>query len=71
MATLLIATLTWNGVATLFPVVGSLIASYAMRYLRGAALRLAMVAVSALWMVNAIAFDSWWQMAANGLAGGA
>jgi hypothetical protein len=71
MATLLIAAATWTGAATLFPVIGSLIASYAMLYLRGAALRWSMVAVSALWMVNAITFDSLWQIAANGLAGGA
>jgi hypothetical protein len=68
-ATLGIATLTWNGAGTLFPVAGSLVASYAMLYMRGAALRWAMVAVSALWMVNAVAFDAWWQIAANGLAG--
>jgi hypothetical protein len=68
-ATLGIATLTWNGAGTLFPVAGSLVASYAMLYMRGAALRWAMIAVSALWMVNAVAFDAWWQIAANGLAG--
>lgn len=68
-ATLSIATLTWNGVGTLFPVAGSLVASYAMLYMRGAALRWAMVGVSALWMVNAVAFNAWWQIAANGLAG--
>jgi hypothetical protein len=68
-ATLSIATLTWSGAGTLFPVVGSLIASYAMLYLRGPELRWAMVLVSAFWMVNAIAFDAWWQIAANGLAG--
>ncbi len=70
-ATLLLAALTWNGPASLFPVVGSLIASYAMLHMRGAALRWAMVLVSSLWMGNAIAFDSWWQMTANGWAGGA
>lgn len=68
-ATLSIATLTWRGADTLFPVAGSLVASYAMLYMRGAALRWAMVAVSALWMVNAVAFDAWWQIAANGLSG--
>ena len=68
-ATLGIATLTWNGAGTLFPVAGSLVASYAMLYMRGVKLRWAMVAVSALWMVNAVAFDAWWQIAANGLAG--
>jgi hypothetical protein len=68
-ATLGIATLTWDGVGTLFPVAGSLIASYAMLYLRGPELRWAMVLVSAFWMVNAVAFDAWWQIAANGLAG--
>ena len=68
-ATLSIAALTWNGIGTLFPVTGSLIASYAVLYMRGAALRWSMVLVSALWMYNAIAYDAWWQIAANGLAG--
>jgi predicted acyltransferase len=68
-ATLLIAGLTWNGTNTLFPVAGSLIASYAMLHLRGAALRWAMVLVNALWMFNAVAYDSQWQIAANALAG--
>jgi hypothetical protein len=68
-ATLGIATMTWSGVGTLFPVAGSLVATYAVLYMRGAALRCAMVMVSALWMVNAVAFDAWWQMVANALAG--
>ena len=69
MATLLIAGLTWNGSHTVFPVAGSLVGTYAVLYMRGAALRLAMVLVNALWMVNAVAYDSGWQMAANVLSG--
>jgi len=68
-ATLLIAALTWNGAYTIFPAAGSLVGTYAMLYMRGASLRLAMVLVNALWMFNAVAFDSWWQMAANTLSG--
>ena len=60
-ATLSIATLTWSGRGTLFPVAGSLVATYAMLFMRGAPLRWAMVVVSALWMVNAVAFDAWWR----------
>jgi hypothetical protein len=70
-ATLLIAAATWSGFGTMFPVLGSLMASYAMFYMRDAALRWAMVAVNALWMVNAVAAGSWWQIAANGIAGAA
>lgn len=68
-ATLLIAGLTWNGLDTLFPAIGSLVGTYAMFYLRGAAMRLAIVLVNALWMVNAVAYDAWWQIAANTLSG--
>jgi hypothetical protein len=31
----------------------------------------AMVLVSALWLINAVAYAAWWQIAANGLSGGA
>ena len=69
--TLLIGVLTWNGMTTLFSVAGSLLATYAMFYLRGVALRLAMIGVAALWMYHAWAYDSWWQMFANTLNGAA
>ena len=69
--TLAVGLLTWNGVASLFTTAGSMLATYAMFTLRGVGLRLAMVAVAAMWMVNAWAYDSWWQMFGNTLNGGA
>jgi hypothetical protein len=67
--TLAVGLLTWNGIASLSTTAGSMLATYAMFYMRGAGLRLAMVAVAALWMVNAWAYDSWWQMFGNTLNG--
>jgi hypothetical protein len=71
VATVLIALLTWNGSGTVFPVAGSLVASYAVFYQSGAKLRLAMVVVNALWMHNAVSYGSGWQVAANLIAGAA
>ena len=70
-ATLGVGLLTWNGPATMFTTAGSMLATYAMFYMRGAVLRIAMVAVAALWMYNAWAYDSWWQMFGNAMNGGA
>ena len=42
-----------------------------MFYLRGTALRLAMVLVALLWMYNAWAYHALWQMLANFASGGA
>jgi hypothetical protein len=67
--TLLIAGFTWQGTHNLFAAAGSLIGTYAMFYLRGAALRWAMVLVNALWLTNALAYDAWWQIAANAICG--
>jgi hypothetical protein len=69
--TLLIGLFTWNGMTTLFSMAGSMLATYAMFYMRGVALRVAMVGVAALWMYNAWAYDSWWQMFANTMNGAA
>ena len=69
--TLVIGLITWNGMTTLFSVAGSMLATYAMFYMRGVALRVAMVGVAALWMYNAWAYDSWWQMFANIMNGAA
>ncbi|MGH8797013.1 MAG: YgjV family protein [Caldimonas sp.] len=69
--TFLVGVLTWNGAATLLTTTGSLLATYAMFYMRGALLRIAMLAVAALWMYNAWAYDSWWQMFGNLVTGGA
>jgi hypothetical protein len=65
--TLLIGVLTWNGMTTVFTTAGSMLATYAMFYMRGATLRVAMVGVAAFWMYNAWAYDSWWQMFGNAL----
>jgi len=70
-ATLAVSALTWHGAYSLFPAAGSLIGTVAMFWLRGTRLRSAIVLVSALWLVNAIAYAAWWQIAANGLSGGA
>lgn len=68
---LAIAVFTWHGPITLFTTGGSMLATYAMFYMQGIRLRLAMVAVSLLWMANAVAFDSWEQAAANVASGAA
>jgi hypothetical protein len=71
IATLLVSALTWRGAYSLFPAAGSLVGTFAMFWLRGSRLRSAMVLVSGLWLVNAVAYAAWWQMAANGLSGAA
>ena len=71
IVTLAVGLLTWNGMATLLTTAGSLLATYAMFYMRGALLRVAMLGVAALWMYNAWAYDSWWQMFGNAVNGGA
>jgi len=70
-ATLAVGLFTWNGLASLFTMAGSMLATYAMFYTRGAVLRVAMVGVAALWMYNAWAYDSWWQMLGNAINGSA
>ncbi|MEO9041793.1 MAG: YgjV family protein [Rhodoferax sp.] len=69
--TLVLGILTWNGTVTLVTTVGSMLSTCAMFYMRGVLLRVAMIGVAGLWMFNALAYDSWWQMAANLLNGGA
>ncbi|RZL86028.1 MAG: hypothetical protein EOP82_31385 [Variovorax sp.] len=69
--TLAVSALTWNGRTTMCTGAGSLVGTWAMFYLRGTSLRLAMVLVAALWMYNAWAYNSWWQMIANSAAGAA
>jgi len=71
LITLLLGALTWNGVTTVFSMAGSMLATYAMFYMRGVALRLAMVGTAGLWMYNAWAYDSWWQMLGNSLSASA
>jgi len=71
LVTLLLGALTWNGVTTIFSMAGSMLATYAMFYMRGVALRLAMIGAASLWMYNAWAYDSWWQMLGNSLSASA
>jgi hypothetical protein len=69
--TLLAGLLTWSGPVSAFTTAGSLLTCVAVFHLRDARLRWAMVASAALWMVNAVVFDSGWQVAANLLAAAA
>jgi hypothetical protein len=69
--TLVIGALTWDGWASALIVAASVLSTIAVFYLRGRALRLAMLLVSALWMYNAWVYDSWEQMAANALTAAA
>lgn len=62
---------TWTSWAGAVTLAASVLSTYAMFYMRGAALRLVMLLVSAMWMVNAWRYDSWEQMAANLLTAGA
>jgi len=63
--TVLVAALTWQGWLSVFLVIASLLSTYAMFYMRGRALRWAMLLVSTLWLVNAWSYGSWEQVAAN------
>ncbi len=63
--TVLMGALTWHGWPSALMVLASVLSTVAMFYLRGRALRLTMLPVSALWMHNAWLVDSWEQMAAN------
>ncbi len=69
--TLVIGALTWDGWASALMVAASVLSTVAVFYLRGRALRLAMLQVSALWMYNAWVYDSWEQLAANALTAAA
>lgn len=63
--TLAIGALTWQGWPSALIVLASVLSTFAVFYLRGRALRWAMLQVSALWMYNAWLYDSWEQMVAN------
>jgi hypothetical protein len=63
--TLAFTAFTWHGWPSALLLVASLLSTFAMFYLRASSLRLTMLPVSALWMVNAWAFESWEQMLAN------
>jgi hypothetical protein len=66
--TLLVGAATWSGPSSLLMILASLMSTYAVFHLTGSALRWVMLAVSALWMVNAWSIGSWEQMAANVLS---
>jgi hypothetical protein len=57
--------LMWNGWLSAVMLVASVVSTFAMFYLRGAALRLSMVATSVPWMAQAWLVGSWEQIAAN------
>jgi hypothetical protein len=63
--TLAVGALTWHGWPSALIVAASLLSTFAMFYLRGGRLRLAMLLSSALWMHSAWYHDSWEQMLAN------
>jgi hypothetical protein len=65
LLSLVVGVCTWHGPSTVFMLVAVLLSTYAMFYMQGFRLRATMVLVSMLWMVNAFAFDSLEQMAAN------
>ena len=67
--TIAAALLTWGGWASGVTLTASVMSTYAMFYMRGAALRLSMLLASMLWMVNAWQVGSWEQMAANVITG--
>ena len=69
--TMLVGALTWTGWGSLLMVGASLISTYAVFHLTGRSLRWVMLAVSAMWMVNAWSYGSWEQMAANVLSAAA
>jgi len=59
------ALLTWHGWPTLLVAAAATISNYAMFYLHGRKLRIAVLVASTLWMYNAWSYDSWEQMVAN------
>lgn len=69
--TVLVSAVTWDGPSSILTAVASLLSTYAMFYLSGTVLRLAMVAVAGLWMYHAVHYHSFWQIAANILSAGA
>ena len=71
LRTLAVGLWTWGGWASLLMVVASLMSTYAVFHLTGRSLRWVMLAVSALWMVNAWSYGSWEQMTANVLSAAA
>jgi hypothetical protein len=67
--TIVAGLVTWNSWTSGVALAASVMSTYAMFYMRGAPLRLSMLAASVLWMVNAWEYGSWEQMAANVITG--
>lgn len=65
LVTLAVGAFTWHGWPSAPIVVASLLSTFAMFYLRGRRLRLAVLLSSALWMHSAWYHDSWEQIVAN------
>jgi hypothetical protein len=63
--TVAVSHFTWHGWPSALLLVASTMSTFAMFYLQATPMRLAMLLVSALWMVNAWCFGSWEQMLAN------
>jgi len=56
------AWVTWNGLSTACAASASMLATWAMFYLRGARLRVALALVAALWIYNGVVYEAWWQL---------
>lgn len=69
--TLTVGAIAWDGWSSVPMVGASLISTYAVFHLTGRSLRWVMLAVSAMWMVNAWSYGSWEQMAGNVLSAAA
>lgn len=65
LLTLAVGIVTWHGWQSALIVAASLLSTFAMFYLRGRRLRLALLLPCALWMHSAWYHDSWEQMLAN------
>jgi hypothetical protein len=57
-----LALVTWNGATTACTASASMLATWAMFYLRGARLRVALAVVAALWTYNGLVYEAWWQL---------
>jgi Bacterial inner membrane protein len=63
-----IGVVTWRGVATACTTAASMLATYAMFYMSGTRLRLALALVASLWIFNGIAYRAWWQLTSSVLS---
>jgi hypothetical protein len=68
LVTVLMGAITWNGLATVSTTAASLLATWAMFYLRGARLRAALALVAVLWIYNGVVYEAWWQLVSTMLS---